>query len=88
MLARRYNAYRFLVQNVLRLEAESGQRFQPSQARLFCLLTLSTLSTHAAALKPLTLKPFSMHASKLLAPCILSRSSHMPAGSSDWINCP
>lgn len=26
-----YNAYRFLVQNVLRLEAESGQRFYPSQ---------------------------------------------------------
>lgn len=29
-----YNAYRFLVQNVLRLEAESGQRFYPSQVGL------------------------------------------------------
>lgn len=26
-----YNAYRFLVQNILRLEAESGQRFYPTQ---------------------------------------------------------
>ena len=26
-----YNAYRFLVQNVLRLEADCGERFNPSQ---------------------------------------------------------
>ena len=26
-----YNAYRFLVQNVLRLEADCGERFLPSQ---------------------------------------------------------
>lgn len=26
-----YNAYRFLVQNVLRLEADCGKRFNPSQ---------------------------------------------------------
>lgn len=30
-----YNAYRFLVQNVLRLEADSGQRFDPSQVLHF-----------------------------------------------------
>ncbi|BDA43238.1 Isoleucine-tRNA ligase, cytoplasmic [Coccomyxa sp. Obi] len=29
-----YNAYRFLVQNILRLEAESGQRFYPTQVDL------------------------------------------------------
>ncbi len=28
-----YNAYRFLVQNVLRLEADCGERFYPSEVR-------------------------------------------------------
>lgn len=32
-----FNAYRFLVQNVLRLEAESGTRFYPSQVFRFSL---------------------------------------------------
>ena len=28
-----YNAYRFLVQNVLRMESETGTRFDPTQVR-------------------------------------------------------
>ena len=32
-----YNAYRFLVQNVLRLEADCGERFFPGQVEPDCL---------------------------------------------------
>lgn len=36
-----YNAYRFLVQNVLRLEADCGERFLPSQVGARLPLSIS-----------------------------------------------
>lgn len=39
-----YNAYRFLVQNVLRMESETGKSFEPSKVISPCHLSLMNVS--------------------------------------------
>lgn len=59
-----YNAYRFLVQNILRLEAESGARFYPTEVRklsiffFFLFLVFSFSSDYLSPPSSFTFLPF------------------------------